>query len=249
MIEPPPTPSFVKRGLLVAALTLLFGCAPKPDGTVGANAQGKTTSESTESARFTDVAESSGLSYQWKIAGERPLNVLQTIGNGCAFLDYDSDGNLDILLVGPNPALYKGDGQGHFTDTTKDSGLDSLKGQFLGCAVGDYDNDGFPDIYLTAYRGGALLQNERNPTTDERRTTTENENRKTNNGKGESVGRRFREVNKEAGIGPQPWATAASFVDVDGDGRLDLFVGNYVKFGPNTEPRLCEYSGHMSACG
>src|SRR5687768_1436368 len=103
-------------GILLVLLCALTGCAPKPGVTGGANAQEKTTSESTDSARFTEVAESSGLSYQWKIAGERPLNILQTVGNGCAFLDYDSDGNLDILLVGPNPALYKGDGRGQFTN-------------------------------------------------------------------------------------------------------------------------------------
>src|SRR5688500_2256603 len=255
--------------IVLIVFFLLSGCAPKPGETGGANAEGEPTSESTDSARFTDVAESAGLSYQWKIAGERPLNVLQTIGNGCAFLDYDSDGNLDILLVGPNPALYKGDGQGHFTDTTKESGLDSLKGQFLGCAVGDYDNDGFPDVYLTAYRGGALLHNEGRLTEDGRRTTDQKEVGSRQSAVGSyaqgpgpnaqrsesvsrhpsSVSRRFRDVTGEAGIGPQPWGTAASFADVDGDGRLDLFVGNYVKFGPNTEPRLCEYSGHMSACG
>src|SRR5205823_14090585 len=108
-------------------------------------------------------AQAAGLNYAWTIPGKRPLNILQTIGNGCAFLDYDQDGNLDILLVGPKLALYKGDGHGHFTDVTHQVGLDRLSGQFLGCAVGDYDNDGFPDIYLTAYRGGALLHNIPNP--------------------------------------------------------------------------------------
>ena len=81
--------------------------------------------------------------YRWTIPGPRPLNILQTIGNGCAFLDYNNDGNLDILLVGPKLALYKGDGHGHFTDVTHETGLDKLHGHFLGCAVGDYDNDGY----------------------------------------------------------------------------------------------------------
>src|SRR5260221_93900 len=109
---------------------------------------------------FVDVAKSAGIRYQWKIEGKRPVNILQSIGNGCAFLDFDNDGNLDILLVGTRPALYRGDGHGHFTDVTHATGLDGLIGHFLGCAVGDYDNDGFPDIYLSAYRGGALLHNE-----------------------------------------------------------------------------------------
>ena len=73
--------------------------------------------------------------YRWVIPGKRPLTLLQTIGNGCAFLDYDNDGNLDILLIGPKLALYKGDGHGHFTDVTHETGLDKLHGYFLGCAV------------------------------------------------------------------------------------------------------------------
>ncbi|HEV2471770.1 MAG TPA: VCBS repeat-containing protein, partial [Chthonomonadales bacterium] len=173
--------------------------------------------------RFSDVTQAAGINYKWTIAGARPLNILQTIGNGCAFLDYNNDGNLDILLVGPQLALYRGDGKGHFIDVTQSVGLDKLKGHWLGCAVGDYDNDGFDDIYLTAYRGGALLHNE--------------------------GGKRFRDVTAASGIPPQPWATSAAFVDVNNDGLLDLFICDYVKFGPHTKPQLCPYTGLMSACG
>ena len=80
------------------------------------------------SIHFEDVADQAGLRYRWTIPGKRPLNILQTIGNGCAFLDYNNDGNLDILLVGPKLALYRGDGKGHFTDVTKETGLDKLHG-------------------------------------------------------------------------------------------------------------------------
>jgi hypothetical protein len=170
-----------------------------------------------------DVTREAGLNYRWQIPGKRPLNILQTIGNGCAFLDYDNDGNLDILLVGDKLALYRGDGKGHFTDVTAAMGLDRLTGHFLGCAVGDYDNDGFDDLYLSAYRGGVLLHNE--------------------------AGRRFQDVTRSAGIAPQPWGTSCAFVDIDGDGKLDLYICNYVQFGPQTQPQLCEYSGRMSACG
>ncbi len=168
---------------------------------------------------FRDVAETAGLRYVWAIPGARPLNILQTIGNGCAFLDYDHDGNLDILLVGPHPALYHGDGKGHFTEVTHETGLDKLKGHFLGCAIGDYDNDGYDDIYLTAYQGGVLLHNE--------------------------AGRGFRPIPLQA----QPWGTSATFVETaPGSGRLDLIVANYARFAQGAGiPQLCEQKSLQGA--
>jgi hypothetical protein len=173
---------------------------------------------------FRDVAATAGLNYRWEITGNRPTNILQTIGNGCAFLDYNNDGNLDILLVGPKPALYRGDGRGHFTDVTHETGLDTLSGHFLGCAVGDYDNDGYPDLYLSAYRGGVLLHNE--------------------------AGKRFHDVTAQAGLTPQPWGTSCAFGETTpGSGRLDLFISNYVDFGPDTDPQLCNEHGVPTSCG
>ncbi len=189
-----------------------------------------------ERVLFTEVARAAGIDYRWTVEGKRPLNILQTIGNGCAFLDYDNDGNLDILLVGPKLALYRGDGKGHFTDVTHATGLDQLNGHFLGCAVGDFDNDGYEDLYISAYRGGVLLHNE--PIAPE-----------TNSGTRNASVRRFRDVTQEAGIASQPWGTSATFTDFDGDGRLDLYIGNYAKFGPETQPQLCNNGTLMSACG
>jgi hypothetical protein len=228
------------RLLSVFSATLLLlagnGCSPNPPAPpvspaaaptnpVAAPTPGATLAgaPSGGGAQFAEVAKAAGLNYRWEIAGKRPLNILQTIGNGCAFLDYDNDGNLDILLVGPKLALYKGDGKGHFTDVTHETGLDRLSGHFLGCAVGDYDNDGYDDLYITAYQGGALLHNE--------------------GGKG------FKDVTKAVGIPVQPWTTSASFVDADGDGKLDLYLCNYVIFGPDVQPQLCDFSGHKSSCG
>jgi hypothetical protein len=185
--------------------------------------------------RFVDVAQEAGLNYRWEISGKRPLNILQTIGNGCAFLDYNADGNLDILLVGSRVALYRGDGKGRFTEVSRETGLSRLFGHFLGCAVGDIDNDGYPDIYLTAYRGGALLRN--------------TDGKQGRRGGKTSRLRLFRDVTSESGIPPQPWSSSASFTDIDGDGKLDLYICNYVRFGPTTTPQLCPYAGHMSACG
>jgi len=176
------------------------------------------------SIRLVDVAGRAGLDYRWSIPGKRPLNILQTIGNGCAFLDYDNDGSLDILLVGNRVALYRGDGHGHFVDATRRCHLDSLRGHFLGCAVGDYDGDGFDDIYLSAYRGGVLLHNRQS--------------------------KYFDNVTRAAGIAPQPWGTSCAFVEtVPGSARLDLVICNYAQFDDKRPtPQLCRYAGLLTSC-
>jgi hypothetical protein len=102
-------------------------------------------------------------------------------------------------------ALYHNDGHGHFTDVTPGSGLDvSFYG--MGVAVGDYDNDGLPDVFITAVGGNHLFHNE--------------------------GGGKFREVTTQAGVGGRldGWSTSAAWVDYDNDGKLDLFVCNYVQW-------------------
>lgn len=218
--------NFYLRGIfvslpLIALLSLLTLCG------CGKNAPASGDSSAVppaSAAQFVDVAESAGLNYTWEIPGKRPLNILQTIGNGCAFLDYDNDGNLDILLVGSKLALYKGDGKGHFTDVTHETGLDKLSGHFLGCAVGDYDGDGFDDLYICGYQTGLLLHNE--------------------------GGKTFQDVTVAAGLKPQPWGTSCTFLETKpGSGKLDLYVGNYAAFGPDTEPQLCPEQGILTSCG
>jgi hypothetical protein len=203
--------SFVLIGLATLAAIAGSGCTARDN-----------PKSASKAIRLADETSTSGISYHWQLPAKRPLTILQTIGNGCAFLDYNNDGNLDILLVGPKLALYQGDGHGHFTDVTHQTGLDEVHGNFLGCAVGDYDNDGYEDIYLTAYRGGALLHNER--------------------------GKTFKDVTKEAGIAPQPWGTSASFADIDCDGKLDLYICDYVDFGPQTIPQFCGQGPLATAC-
>ena len=214
-----------RSGLLSVAsgmLALVCGCGHLSQPHTGAM-DAPAAKTQTGGSIFENVASQAGLRYQWTPSGKRPLNILQTIGNGCAFLDYDNDGNLDILLVGPHPALFRGDGKGHFEDVTQAMGLDKLNGHFLGCAVGDYDNDGYADIYLSAYRGGVLLHNE--------------------GGKG------YKDVTQAAGLTAQPWGTSCAFGDIDGDGRLDLYICNYAVFGPDTLPQLCNFHGTLSSCG
>ncbi len=177
---------------------------------------------------FEEVADKAGLKYRWEPLGKRPLTILQTIGNGCAFLDYDNDGNLDVLLTGQKPALFKGDGKGNFKDVTIETGFDKITGYFIGCAVGDYDNDGYPDLYLTGYREGRLIHNE--------------------------AGKGFKDVTSGSNIAKQPWGTSCSFGDIDNDGKVDLYICNYAVFDEKTKPQLCNFkdvNGNTiaSSCG
>ena len=213
-----PAPHIVATLSAALLASCLSGCTPTPAAPV----QKQTVTPLAASPVFVDVAAQAGLNYEWTPPGKRPVNILQSIGCGCAFLDYDNDGNLDILLVGPHPALFRGDGKGHFTDVTRQMGLDKLSGHFLGCAVGDYDNDGYADIYLSAYGGGTLLHN--------------------------AGGKRFEDVTAQAGLRAQPWGTSCTFADVDGDGRLDLYIANYVRFGPDSK-QYCPAPGGETSCG
>ena len=139
----------------------------------------------------------------------------ETTGAGCAFLDYDNDGWMDIYLVNsgkcdfynPNPplrnALYRNNRDGTFTDVTEKAGVIG-GGYGQGVAVGDYDGDGFPDIYVTQY-GRSILYH--------------------NNGDGT-----FTDVTEKAGVAAPGWSSSAVWFDYDNDGRLDLFVCRFVDF-------------------
>jgi len=180
--------------------------------------------------RFENVTERAGLHYRWPLQ-PRPLRILEAFGRGCAFLDYDNDGWLDILLVAsPHPVLYHNRGNGQFEDVTEAAGLASLRGDWRGCAVGDYDGDGYIDIVLTGYKRLALLHNVSN---------------------GSNGGRRFTDVTVAAGLDPANrghWGSSAGFMDLAGQGRLDLVLLNYVVFGPK-DPQFCEVrAGVRSGC-
>lgn len=173
---------------------------------------------------FSDRAAESGLIFRWSHGGKTPLDILETLGHGCAFLDYDQDGWLDALLVGNEGcALFRNLGDGKFEDVSSASGVPAT-GRFFGVAVGDYDNDGFPDFYLFGYGVCALYQNR--------------------NGK-------FVDVTAKSGLkarGPYDVVTACAFADLDNDGRLDLFAGRYIRFTPQSI-RFCTYGGVTAGCG
>jgi enediyne biosynthesis protein E4 len=159
----------------------------------------------------------------------------ETTGAGCAFLDYDNDGWMDIYLVNGGKAdfytpstplrnaLYRNNRDGTFTDVTGKAGV-GAGGYGMGVAVGDYDGDGFPDMYVTQYDRSILYHN---------------------NGDGT-----FTDVTDKAGVAAPGWATSAVWFDYDNDGRLDLFVCRYVDFtkarnvycgaGPKGDHHYCD---------
>ena len=198
---------------------LLTGCHRRPENLSG--------------VQFVDVAVQAGVVRVYSAGGKPniPLTILQTIGHGGAFLDYNQDGNLDILLVDTSLTLYQGDGQGHFTDVTQATGMNRLHGHFLGCTVADYDNDGYPDLYISGYREGRLLHNEAGGRNSSRSATVSSPHLRV-----------FRDVTAAAGLKPQRWGTSCGFVDLDNDGLLDLVIANYVDFGPDPHRYLqrCE---------
>ncbi len=161
----------------------------------------------------------SGIHWTHNAARSAQKYLPEATGPGCAFLDYDNDGWVDIYLVNSGAgdfytpatplrnALYRNNRDGTFTDVTEKAGV-AGGGFGMGVAVGDYNNNGFPDIYVTQYGSSILYRNNGNGT--------------------------FSDVTREAGVGVQGWASSAVWFDYDNDGRLDLFVGQFAKFDKTT---------------
>ena len=170
-------------------------------------------------ARFKNVTKEAGIDFVHNNGAYGEKLLPETMGGGVAFIDFDNDGHQDLLFVNSTwwswhipvgkphtpMALYRNDGRGHFTDVTKDSGLD-VDCYGMGAAIGDYDNDGLGDIFVTAVGFNRLFHNE---------------------GQG-----KFREATLIADVagGKDDWSSCATFFDYDNDGKLDLFVGNYVQW-------------------
>lgn len=215
----------MRRWILFPALVVatLAGCAPNRPQTGGATADSQAASASRAHSpiRFEDVSETAGIEFTLGHNGRTPLNILETSGGGAAFLDYNQDNRLDILLVGPQKiGLYRNEGDHRFRNVTADSGLDSA-GYWMGCATGDYDGDGRVDILLTGYQRTALFRNHHG---------------------------RFAEVTRKAGIDPSGWSLSGAFADYDLDGRLDLYISRYLTFNART-PQLCRLGQIHTACG
>jgi enediyne biosynthesis protein E4 len=205
---------FSGTGTLACALSLALGLS------FTSTAQSQQTSPT--QIHFEDITRSAGIHFTHNNAASGKKWLPETMGSGVAFLDYDNDGWQDIFLVNgedwssPSPkkrhttlALYHNNHDGTFTDVTQKAGL-AVEMMGMGVAIGDYDNDGFDDIFITALGQSRLFHNNGNGT--------------------------FTDVTQKAGLaGPHEFSTAAAWVDYDRDGHLDLVVGNYVQWSPETD--------------
>jgi hypothetical protein len=172
------------------------------------------------------VTDKAGIHFRHNNGAFGKKYLPETMGSGVCVLDYDNDGWQDILFINSMdwpghhsanslPALYHNNGNGTFTDVTRQAGL-AVKMYGLGCAVADYDNDGFKDIYITALDGNHLFHN-------------------LGNGK-------FTDVTARAGVKNPGFATSAVWFDYDNDGKLDLFVLHYVDWSIATD-QFCSLDG------
>ena len=225
--------------VLPALLLLLAGCGPS-----ATTRDSEREKVPVPAVRFTDVTDKAGIRFVHTNGSFGKKLLPETMGSGVAFLDFNKDGKQDLLFINscywpgheeagkkPTLALYRNDskdGKITFTDVTAEMGLDvTMFG--MGVTVGDYNNDGWADVFVTGVGGNRLFRN--------------------------VGGKRFEEVTAKAGVGgpggwptgsgdflrwdkPINWSTSAAWLDYDGDGRLDLFVCNYVTWSPDYDLKL-----------
>lgn len=216
-------------GLAIVALATVGAVAVPPQDKMAAPMK----------IRLVDAAPAAGITLKNISGGPRKDYLLEVAGAGAAWMDYNNDGRLDLLVVNGSTveklarggdllaALYRNDGNGRFTDVTAPAGL-SKTAWGMGVCVADYDNDGYDDAYITAYGNDALYRNL---------------------GDGS-----FRDVAEKAGIREPGWSTGCAFGDYDRDGDVDLYVANYVAMDVHKTPTrgvnsFCQYMGMNVLCG
>ncbi len=180
----------------------------------------------TPEIQFTDITSEAGIKFVHENGAYGDKLLPETMGSGCAFCDYDGDGDQDIVFVNschwpwdsrdvgkdrpqPTQVVYRNDGQCRFTDVTKEVGLD-VTFYGMGVTCGDYDNDGDTDLFFTAVGKNRLFRND---------------------------GGKFVDVTGDAGVGgvDSQWSTGAGWFDYDNDGDLDLFVANYIEWSKESD--------------
>ena len=203
--------------------------------------------------KFENVASRAGIQFRHFDGRTNKEYIMETMGSGLAWLDYDQDGWMDLFLVqssvsvpsgktsdgakpsagSPTCKLFRNLGDGHFRDVTEEVGLGHV-GCGMGVAIGDIDNDGFPDLFLTCYGKPNVLYHN------------------VSDGKG---GRRFEDITSRAGLADHPdwherpnFSTSAAFLDYNNDGRLDLFVCSYVYVDLENYPSCKDSRGKWDSC-
>jgi hypothetical protein len=212
-------PAFARRCWPRGALTAAAILSGVITGGVGAGQ--KHTPEPRPAARFIDATREAGIDFRHVNGASPDKHLVETIGSGGLFLDYDNDGWIDVFLVDggsfADPAvarrarhrLFRNRGNGTFQDVTAQSGI-RHRDYGMGACAGDYDNDGRVDLYVTNVGPNALYRN--------------------------AGGGSFADVTRVARVGALPWSASCAFADLDRDGDLDLFVTNYVTTDPARNP-------------
>ncbi len=226
-----------RRGFLRSVLTILGAALLRRK----AQALAPGTAELPPFSQFVDVAQSAGLTKVMPYGeGTTATYLTEIMGGGCAFIDYDNDGWMDVFILGgrrldsippgASNRLYHNNRDGTFTDVTAQAGLIDA-GWAVGVCVGDYNNDGFEDLFLTYFGQNRLYRNNGNGT--------------------------FTDVTAQAGLGSKStrFGSGCTFVDYNRDGWLDLFVSNYADVDlatmpkPSLERPNCNFEGVPVNCG
>jgi hypothetical protein len=172
---------------------------------------------------YLNVTKSSGINFKHSIGDDHLTNIIESVGGGGAFLDFDQDGFMDLYMANGSfhdrlsdqefepekvhtNQLFRNKGDGTFEDVTKKAGV-GHKGYGMGVTIGDFNNDGYPDIYVSNHGPNVLYKNNGNGT--------------------------FTDISQKAGVAGVESSVGAVWLDYDNDGMLDLFVGNYLSFDPD----------------
>jgi len=207
----------------IALALFIFSCDSGKKDSKSEESQNREPLPSIGQDYFLDITKSSGIDFRHSIGDDHLTNIIESVGGGAAFLDYDQDGWMDIYAVSGNfherlsdqaykpekvyrNQLYRNLGDGTYENVTEKAGVGD-DGFGMGITVGDFNNDGFPDLYVSNHGPNVLYKN---------------------NGDGT-----FTDISKKAGIDGDQSSVGAVWLDYDNDGLLDLYVGNYLSFDPD----------------